>query len=180
MLGDEGLRKVQRVVDALDRRRGGARTVSMLGVTEQRAGQPRAPPRRADHRPGASGRGRPAPTKSPLVARDRRATYVAAYLRSGARPEARPASASRRSSPGIDGVTVGGYAVAVPQVSDQVSEDLARAETLAFPLLFLLSLIVFRGAVAALLPLFVGLLTIMGTFLGLRIVNEGCCCRSSR
>ena len=70
-------------------------------------------------------------------------------------------------------MTVGGYAVAVPQVSDQVSEDLARAETLAFPLLFLLSLIVFRGAVAALLPLFVGLLTIMGTFLGLRIVNEG-------
>ena len=70
-------------------------------------------------------------------------------------------------------MTVGGYAVAVPQVSDQVSEDLARAETLAFPLLFLLSLLVFRGAVAALLPLFVGLLTIMGTFLGLRIVNEG-------
>ena len=61
----------------------------------------------------------------------------------------------------------------MPQVSDQVSEDLARAETLAFPLLFLLSLLVFRGAVAALLPLFVGLLTIMGTFLGLRLVNEG-------
>ena len=61
----------------------------------------------------------------------------------------------------------------MPQVSDQVSEDLARAEMLAFPLLFLLSLIVFRGAVAALLPLFVGLLTIMGTFLGLRLVNEG-------
>ena len=43
---------------------------------------------------------------------------------------------------------------------------------LAFPLLFLLSLLVFRGAIAALLPLFVGLLTIMGTFLGLRLVNE--------
>ena len=69
-------------------------------------------------------------------------------------------------------MTVGGYAVAVPQVVDQVSEDLARAELLAFPLLFLLSLIVFRGAIAALLPLFVGLLTIMGTFLGLRIFNE--------
>ena len=43
---------------------------------------------------------------------------------------------------------------------------------LAFPLLFLLSLLIFRGAVASLLPLFVGLLTIMGTFLGLRLVNE--------
>src|SRR3712207_3844389 len=43
---------------------------------------------------------------------------------------------------------------------------------LAFPILFLLSLWVFRGFVAALLPLFVGALTVMGTFLGLRLVNE--------
>jgi uncharacterized membrane protein YdfJ with MMPL/SSD domain len=53
-----------------------------------------------------------------------------------------------------------------------VSEDLARAELLAFPILFLLSLWVFRGFVAALLPLFVGLLAIVGTFLCLRLVNE--------
>ena len=41
-----------------------------------------------------------------------------------------------------------------------------------FPLLLLLSLWVFRGLVAAALPLVVGALTILGTFLGLRIVDE--------
>ena len=46
----------------------------------------------------------------------------------------------------LPGVKVGGLAVAGPAVGDQVSEDLASAELLAFPLLFLLSLLVFRGA----------------------------------
>ena len=108
---------------------------------------------------------------SPLVSRDRRATYIPVYLRTGTEGPAGERIAERLEP--IAGVVVGGYAVAVPQVSDKVEEDLTRAEMLAFPLLFLLSLVIFRGGVAALLPLFVGLLTIMGTFLGLRIVNEG-------
>jgi RND superfamily putative drug exporter len=53
-------------------------------------------------------------------------------------------------------VVLGGGEIAGEQVGEQVSEDLARAEMLAFPLLFLLSLWVFRGLVAALLPLAVG------------------------
>jgi uncharacterized membrane protein YdfJ with MMPL/SSD domain len=53
-----------------------------------------------------------------------------------------------------------------------VQEDLARAEMLAFPILFLLSLFVFRSVVAALLPLAVGGTTIVTTFLLLRAVNE--------
>jgi len=109
---------------------------------------------------------------NPLIARDGRATYALAFLRTDARQTASGERIAKQLAD-IPGVVVGGYAVAVPEVSDQVSEDLARAEMLAFPLLFLLSLLIFRGAVAAMLPLFVGLLTIMGTFLGLRIVNEG-------
>src|SRR6202043_783562 len=50
--------------------------------------------------------------------------------------------------------------------------DLGKAEALAFPILFLLSLWVFRGLVAALMPLFVGTVTIMTTFFVLRIVNS--------
>ncbi len=109
--------------------------------------------------------------RSPFVSRDGSASFVAVYVRAGHDGE--------RTGLRIDedvgdepGVKVGGLAVAGPAVGDQVSEDLARAEMLAFPLLFALSLIVFRGAIAALLPLFVGLLTIMTTFLGLRIFNE--------
>jgi uncharacterized membrane protein YdfJ with MMPL/SSD domain len=70
------------------------------------------------------------------------------------------------------GVTVGGAAVAQEQVNKQVEEDLQRAEMLAFPLLFLLSFLFFRSLVAALLPVMIGLLAIVGTFLILRIASE--------
>ncbi len=163
-LSDAGLEKVRRVVRTLAGDEAVARTVSLVGVTT---------PATTDRVLAAAGRAPPPRRKdNPLVARDGRATYVAAYLKTGSSQTAAGERITASLEP-VGGVTVGGYAVAVPQVSDQVSEDLARAETLAFPLLFLLSLLIFRGAVAALLPLFVGLLTIMGTFLGLRLVNEG-------
>lgn len=73
----------------------------------------------------------------------------------------------------VDGVSVGGSAVAFQQVNDQVENDLVRAELIAFPLLFVAALLVFRSAVAALLPLLVGGLTIIASMLVLRGVNEG-------
>ncbi|MEY2440694.1 MAG: putative drug exporter of the superfamily, partial [bacterium] len=162
VLGSTGLRKVLRVVEKLAKDKAVARTVSLLGVSTPQTAA----------RVVSGGRPPPSTKRNPLVALDGHATYVAAYLHTGADQtdagERITAELAR-----IRDVTVGGYAVAVPQVSNQVSADLAKAETLAFPLLFLLSLLVFRGAIAALLPLFVGLMTVMGTFLGLRIVNEG-------
>jgi uncharacterized membrane protein YdfJ with MMPL/SSD domain len=44
---------------------------------------------------------------------------------------------------------------------------------LAFPILFVLSLLIFRGLIAALLPLAVGGTSILITFLVMRAVNEG-------
>ena len=108
---------------------------------------------------------------SPFVSRDGRSSFVAVFVRAGADGEETGLRIDERLDD-VPGVRVGGAAVAGPAVGDQVSEDLARAEMLAFPLLFGLSLVVFRGAIAALLPLFVGLLTIMTTFLGLRLFNE--------
>ncbi len=70
------------------------------------------------------------------------------------------------------GVSVGGPALAQAQVNEQVESDLQRAEMLAFPLLFLLSLLFFRSLVAAALPLLVGGLAIVGTFLTLSIASE--------
>jgi RND superfamily putative drug exporter len=70
------------------------------------------------------------------------------------------------------GLDVGGPALAQAQVNDQVERDLRTAELLAFPLLFLLSLLFFRGVIAALLPLLVGGLSIVGTFLMLRLASE--------
>jgi putative drug exporter of the RND superfamily len=71
-----------------------------------------------------------------------------------------------------EGVIVGGPAVAQEQVNKQVETDLQQAEMLAFPLLFLLSLLFFRSLVASLLPLMIGALAIVGTFLILRLASE--------
>jgi uncharacterized membrane protein YdfJ with MMPL/SSD domain len=77
-----------------------------------------------------------------------------------------------RERHGDEGVTFGGRDVINPEIGETVQEDLARAELLAFPILFVLSLWVFRSAVAALLPPLIGALSIVGTFLVLRLVNS--------
>ena len=106
-----------------------------------------------------------------FVSADGRFSYLAAFLAAGA-DEDDVGERLEDALAGTEGVRLGGSAIAGPAVGEQVSKDLARAELLAFPILFLLSLWVFRGFVAALLPLFVGVLAIFGTFLGLRLVNE--------
>lgn len=69
-------------------------------------------------------------------------------------------------------VKLGGAAVVQDQTSTIISEDLARAELFAFPILFLLSLWVFRGVVAALLPTLMGMLVIFATFLSLGLIAQ--------
>jgi RND superfamily putative drug exporter len=69
------------------------------------------------------------------------------------------------------GAVLGGSDIGTQQVDDQVRHDLTHAEELAFPLLFLLALWVFRSVVAALLPLVCGALTILGALLLLRLLN---------
>jgi uncharacterized membrane protein YdfJ with MMPL/SSD domain len=109
---------------------------------------------------------------SSLVSNDGTETLVIGELRSMSDTEAGVASARiQRALAGDPAVKVGGFGLANTQVQSQVSADLAHAEELAFPILFLLSLWVFRGAVAALLPLLVGGVTILGSFLGLRLVT---------
>jgi uncharacterized membrane protein YdfJ with MMPL/SSD domain len=68
-------------------------------------------------------------------------------------------------------VAVGGSAVAGMQIGSTVGEDLGRAELLAFPVLLLLSLLIFRGR-ATLIPFVVGTTTVLGTFLVLTGVNQ--------
>jgi uncharacterized membrane protein YdfJ with MMPL/SSD domain len=103
-----------------------------------------------------------------LVSKDGRTSYVVATFPTnagGVLDRVRPRLER------IPGVTLGGNDIARDQVGEQVSEDIARAELLAFPILFLLSLFVFRSVVAALLPLAVGGATIMLSFLVMRFVN---------
>jgi len=107
-----------------------------------------------------------------LVARDGRSQLVAVNFRPGSDKEQQEAATRLGDELNGPNVKLGGFAAASADVNEQVSEDLARAEMMVFPLLFLLSLLFFRSLVAAALPLLVGGLAIVGTFFALRVVNE--------
>ncbi len=113
-------------------------------------------------------------THSPVfVSRDRRSTYFAISLKATEDKQLQEVGAEVADQLSTHpGVVVGGFAVAQEQVNKQVEKDLRMAEMLAFPLLFLLSLLFFRSLVAALLPLMIGGMAIVGTFLILRIASE--------
>lgn len=107
-----------------------------------------------------------------LVSRDGRSQIVAVNFRPGSDSQQQDAAERLGAELNGGGVKLGGFAAASAEVNDQVGEDLARAEMLAFPLLFVLSLVFFRSLVAAALPLLVGGFAIVGTFFALRLVNE--------
>jgi RND superfamily putative drug exporter len=108
-----------------------------------------------------------------FISDDRRSTIVVAYFKDVSDAD-RDNAASRIIDKVNDSpqVLVGGPAAAGQQIGKQVGMDLGKAEGIAFPILFILSLFVFRGVVAALMPLFVGGITVLGTFLVLRIINS--------
>src|SRR6266540_3863346 len=108
-----------------------------------------------------------------FISRDGEATYLAVALKP-TDDQGRQDAAARitDSLAGEQGVSVGGPALAERQVNKQVEHDVQTAEAYAFPLLFLLSLLFFRSLVAALLPLLVGGLAIVGTLLVLRVASE--------
>jgi RND superfamily putative drug exporter len=113
-------------------------------------------------------------TRSPVfVSKDGRSTYFAVALNTFDDKKWQEAGADIADQLSKQpGVVVGGAAVAQEQVNKQVEKDLRMAEMLAFPLLFLLSFIFFRSLVASVLPLMIGGLAIVGTFLILRIASE--------
>jgi uncharacterized membrane protein YdfJ with MMPL/SSD domain len=108
-----------------------------------------------------------------FLSRDGRSTYIAVFFKNVSDVEA--SDAAKRLSERVQRsptVLLGGPAVANQQLGEEVGKDLGKAEGLAFPILFILSLLIFRGVVAALMPMFVGAVTVMSTFLILRIVNS--------
>src|SRR6185437_1813350 len=66
----------------------------------------------------------------------------------------------------------GGDIPANMAVAQQVNADLARAEMFTLPILALLLLLVFGGAIAATLPLLTGGAAILGAFTVLRLLTK--------
>jgi RND superfamily putative drug exporter len=67
-------------------------------------------------------------------------------------------------------VAVTGGAAIFHSVGDTIEADLLTAELIALPITLVLLFLVFRGVVAALLPLAVGVLAVLGTFLVLTVI----------
>ena len=109
-----------------------------------------------------------------LIARDGRSLVVTAGLstqdiESDGGEAAEEAQRRVGTSP-LD-VRFGGFAVSFNEVNDETREDLTRAELIAFPILTVLLLLIFRGAVAASIPLLLGVISVLGTFLMLRVMS---------
>jgi uncharacterized membrane protein YdfJ with MMPL/SSD domain len=105
-----------------------------------------------------------------LLSRDGRFTLVLAAFAS----QDRSAAAVARVRPELagSGVLFGGNDVAFHEINERTTSDLRRAETFALPILLLLSFWVFRGLIAAALPLLVGGFAIVITFLALRLIDQ--------
>jgi RND superfamily putative drug exporter len=116
-------------------------------------------------------------TGSPaFVSADRRATYAALQLE-GATAAERMASYQAVSDalhevdlPGLT-VTAGGRSATEAALNTQISEDLARAESLSLPILLVLLVVVFGSVVAAGLPLGIGIVAVLGSFTVLRLLT---------
>ncbi len=105
-----------------------------------------------------------------LVSRNGRFTLVLAAFATSDRSAAAVAHLSPELAGG--GVRFGGDDLTYHEINERTASDLKRAETLAIPILLLLSFWVFRGLVAAALPLFVGGFAIVLTFLLLRLIDQ--------
>jgi putative drug exporter of the RND superfamily len=110
-----------------------------------------------------------------LLPRDGESLAVAGYLSTDdiedAGGVAAEAVAPIAAASSLD-VAMGGFAPGFNETNDQTRTDLTKAELIAFPILALLLLFVFRSVVAASIPLLMGVISIVGTLLVLRVMSS--------
>lgn len=109
-----------------------------------------------------------------LLSRDRRATVVLGYFSARTSDNAATAAAKRieHDLRGVRGVSIGGSQLTFSQLDDAIASQLPKVELIAFSILLLLSLIAFRGLVAAALPLMVGAIAVAGSLLIMRALSQ--------
>ena len=105
------------------------------------------------------------------ISRDRKLAYVTGAVAADVE-SSEVAELAELVFAGQRDVQLGGIVIADHQIAKQSETDLRRAELFAFPLLIVLSLLFFRGAVAAMLPLAIGTLAIAGSLFMMRLAHE--------
>nr|WP_202487143.1 MMPL family transporter [Streptomyces sp. SID8354] len=117
----------------------------------------------------------PHDSAAPLKARNGRAALVLVRL-GGDEDQVR--KAAKRLGPHFTGrqgllqVSATGFAQVAVEVQKRSQQDLFKAEAYAAPVILLILLFVFGSAAAAVLPLLIGVFSILGTFVVLRVLSE--------
>jgi trehalose monomycolate/heme transporter len=109
-----------------------------------------------------------------LVSEDRQATQVLVSLSGDTQDELSTSADEVKPELEAEGLTTdiaGQYAV-FGDVNDNVSEDIARAETISMPLVLILCLIIFGSVVAALMPVGIGAIAVFGSFAIIRLLTS--------
>ena len=113
-------------------------------------------------------------TQSPaLVSTDRHATYLVLHLRDGdetAKLADLTAIRPLLVAGGDVHTDVGGLFGFLADANKQIESDIVMAEVLSLPILLILMILIFRGLVAATMPLFVGVIAILGAFTVTRLL----------
>ncbi|MDX6419609.1 MAG: trehalose monomycolate/heme transporter [Trebonia sp.] len=114
-----------------------------------------------------------------LASADRHSTYAVLQLAGGS-DQAREGTykAIKADFPTVagtpgDGITaqVGGTTATEVAINSEVSANIARAESISFPVLLILLVIIFGSVMAAIAPLAIGGLAILGSFTVLRLLT---------
>ncbi|SEN63680.1 MMPL family transporter [Actinacidiphila rubida] len=115
-------------------------------------------------------------THAPVLrAKDGRTALITARLRgddNAVAKEVKRIAPAYRGAHGPVTVAIGGSAAVRHDLQTTIQQDLVRAEMIALPITLVLLVMVFGSAVAALLPLGVGIIAILGTSAVLRGVTE--------
>ena len=109
-----------------------------------------------------------------LLSDDRRAGLVLVHFRRAGEKESKEPIARLRDdvrSERLD-LQFGGFHTGFHEDNEVVREDLLKAELIAFPVLAIVLFFVFRGFAAALLPLAIGGLAVVGTSSILRLLSQ--------
>jgi uncharacterized membrane protein YdfJ with MMPL/SSD domain len=108
-----------------------------------------------------------------LVAHDRHATAVALTMEGkdlGERLENYAAILDDLEAEGLE-VSLGGELTSHHELTEVAMSDLVTAQAITLPILFVLLVVIFRGVVAAAVPVVLGLLSILGSMALLRLLS---------
>ena len=113
-----------------------------------------------------------------LISADRHSTYAVLQLAGGGDQQRQDTYKAIKGDFGTEagaGITarVGGQVPTEAAVNDEVKANISRAEMISFPVLLILLVLIFGSVIAALTPLLIGGLAILGSFTVLRLITLG-------